>query len=141
MDDDPVFPGRRYLSPDYPSSMTVGDVNGDGHIDVLTANDWGPQFSTMLGAGDGTLGAPLSIGDTFTFPADIELLDWNADGELDAAVLNYGADAVDVYLGAGDGSFVVGPSIATGSAPEDAAVVGDPRRQRLRRPRRGELTR
>ena len=75
-----------------PTSLAVGDVNGDGRPD-LVINSFGDndssvsQLGVLLGNGDGTFQAPIlntprrDLGD-----GDVVLGDFNGDGLLDAAV-------------------------------------------------------
>src|SRR5437868_6174141 len=60
-----------------------GDVNGDGRIDVVTAND-PDQISVVLNVGNGKFATPM----TFTAGSDVRgmvLRDFNGDGVLDLA--------------------------------------------------------
>ena len=40
-----------------PSSVTLGDVNGDGNLDIINANMGSDNASVLLGNGNGTFGA------------------------------------------------------------------------------------
>jgi hypothetical protein len=84
-------------------SIALGDVNGDGVLDVLTANLWGNNMSVLLGNGDGSFQAQrrFSTGD---HPRSITLRDVNSDGALDA-VMAVEYEMISVLLGNGDGSF------------------------------------
>lgn len=71
-----------------PASVIAYDFNGDGQLDLATANESG-TVSIMLGNGDGTFGAPHN------FPAgsdcaDLAAGDFNKDGKLDLALDSQG---------------------------------------------------
>jgi FG-GAP-like repeat/Abnormal spindle-like microcephaly-assoc'd, ASPM-SPD-2-Hydin len=82
----------------YPSTGTgtpqVGDINGDGILDLVLANSSGPIV--LLGKGDGT----FQTGTLFsTLSANSETLaDFNGDGRLDLAVGGYGSGQVPILL-------------------------------------------
>src|SRR5437870_1518415 len=70
-----------------PSSVAVGDFNGDGKLDLAVANNGSANVSILGGNGDGTFGAamdfPVGVG-----PASVAVADFNGDGKLDLAVAN-----------------------------------------------------
>lgn len=89
-----------------PQSMTAGDFNGDGKLDLATANtgfNSGNTVSILLGNGDGTFQSHI---DTITgnVPLSVASSDFNRDGKLDLAVANQGG-TVSIFLGKGDGTF------------------------------------
>jgi hypothetical protein len=100
----------------YPRSLAVGDLNGDGKVDVATANS--SSVSALMGDGAGGFGTAQTtyLG---TSPLSVAMGDLNADGTLDLAVTSnvfvidscpyycYGhyEGRVDVLLGYGDGTF------------------------------------
>jgi hypothetical protein len=104
----------------YAGSLTVGDVNADGNLDLASADytfGGGDQgISTRLGNGDGTF-APAILQSTPFSPwnanYDITFADLNADRKLDAVVMLYLEDGVSavayaqigVLIGHGDGTF------------------------------------
>jgi hypothetical protein len=82
-------------------SMYVGDVNGDGHPDVLfSVSD--TNLYLALGNGDGTLNAPTaqlsSLRASLTGFADLD-----GDGNID--VISYGDGSISVNMGTGQGTF------------------------------------
>jgi Bacterial Ig-like domain (group 3)/FG-GAP-like repeat len=96
--------------------VAVGDFNGDGIPDLVTANLEGNNVSVLLGRGDGSFGAQVQ------FPAGVDPIyvtvgDFNGDGVLDLAVANNGDNTVSVLLGNGDGTFQAQVHYAVGSAP------------------------
>ncbi len=44
-----------------PSSVVTGDFNGDGRLDIATADQADNTVSVLLGNGDGTFQAPVSF--------------------------------------------------------------------------------
>ena len=66
----------------YPWVMAVADVNGDGRLDVVTANRDSVDVSVLVGKGDGTFQTArhFGVGD---FPGDLAVADVNENGRLD----------------------------------------------------------
>jgi hypothetical protein len=103
---------------DYPTSssaeaVALGDLNGDGKLDVVAASHGGasvtPSVSVLLGRGDGTFSAKVDYPSQYLPISEYQLIslalgDLNGDGRLD---IIWGPDAnhVGVLLGKGDGTF------------------------------------
>ena len=109
-----------------PYGLAVADVNGDGKLDVLTANYNSSTASVLLGTGTGTFGAAAtySTGPNST-PAGIAVADVNGDGKPDLLTANQGSSTVGVLLGTGTGTFGAAAtySMGTGSQPISLAVA------------------
>ena len=97
-----------------PSSMAVGDVNGDGRADLVINSIGGEdspvsQLGVLLGNGNGTFRAPILQSPDTGGDGDVALGDFNHDGRLDAAVGGEAAlpDGLSVFNGNGDGTFGV----------------------------------
>ncbi|HZR27543.1 MAG TPA: FG-GAP-like repeat-containing protein, partial [Terriglobales bacterium] len=109
-----------------PSSVAVGDFNGDGKPDVAVANfgsniSFGDGVSVFLGNADGTFQAAVDYG-SGTGPMAITAHDFNGDGKLDLAIANYSDNTVSVLLGKGDGTFQTAINYNVGLHPSSVAV-------------------
>jgi hypothetical protein len=100
-------------------SPRVGEVNGDGNVDLLYM--YGDQIVVRLGGGDGTFGPELP--DETLFCDQMELADVNGDDVLDhVCTVNY-EDILSVSLGNGSGSFSLQtPHPVVGASPVNIAV-------------------
>ena len=90
----------------YPLSVAAGDVNGDSHIDLVTANFSDNNVSVLLGDGAGGFGAAQNYA-VGSLPISVVLADFNHDTHLDIVTANsdYYNTGVSVLLGTGDGTF------------------------------------
>jgi hypothetical protein len=107
-------PENRFnLGPVRPNAVIARDLNADGNIDLVTADDASidtlndASLSVLLGNGKGTFGAPtrFAILPGFSLPAlgSVTAADFNGDGKLDLAAGMSGG--VGVLLGNGNGTF------------------------------------
>ena len=106
-----------------PVSVTLGDVNGDGKLDIITANFVSSKASVLLGMGNGTFG-PQETFATGTDPKSVTLGDVKADGKLDIVTVNYNSNNASVLLGTGNGTFGTKTDFATGTNP-NSVTLGD----------------
>ena len=96
-----------------PQSMALGDVNGDGKLDLVIKSVYfldsdAFQVGVLLGRGDGTFQAPLLSAAQPDGSGDLALGDFNNDGRLDVAVadqLGASTGNLSVFAGNGDGTF------------------------------------
>ena len=70
-----------------PSSLALGDLSGDGKVDLAVTSYGAGTVSILTNNGAGVLGAPVnySAGNS---PASVALGDLNGDGKLDIAIAN-----------------------------------------------------
>lgn len=83
-------------------SLALGDFDGDGKLDAVTANRDSATLTLLYGKGDGTFENPGNVmGNELNRPGGVAVLDANGDQKLDLAVASEGASAVLLYLGSG----------------------------------------
>jgi hypothetical protein len=115
--------------------VAVSDVNGDGNLDLVVANDpCGDYYKcstqgsvgVLLGKGDGTFQAAVTYGSGANRARSVAVADVNGDGKPDLMVANHGEDngygAVGVLLGKGDGTFQAAVAYDSGGV---AFIYGD----------------
>jgi len=125
-------PGLSFVSLSSPAPMenpqtrsAIGDFNGDGILDVATANSapdsnqtiYANTITISLGNGDGTFKTLPTHPATGTRPQSIVAGDFNGDGKLDLATTNYTDGTVTILLGNGDGTFTAAATPMTGPGP------------------------
>ncbi len=110
-----------------PYALALGDANGDGHLDIVTANTNISNESISFFAGDGAGGfapavvLPLGASGTLRDPHGIALADINGDGNADIVTANTVSGDLSILLGDGAGGFAAATHLVTGMGP---VVVG-----------------
>jgi hypothetical protein len=85
--------------------LAVGDFNGDGHLDLVVANNQSDGFAILLGKGDGTFQPPVTHTTPGYYDIAVVAADFNGDGKLDLAISDERTSNILVLLGEGDGTF------------------------------------
>src|SRR5262249_20271776 len=109
-----------YDVPDGPRGLAVGDLRGNGRLDIVT------NVSVQLGNGDGTFQPAVNLATGGSF---VTLGRLRPGGPLDVVATNPnpgGSGTVSVLLGNGDGTFrpAVRYGVGEGESPV-AVAVGD----------------
>ena len=105
-----------------PTAIAATDVDNDGFIDILVADDTNDNVVVLLatGAGDYLTPTLVQVGDS---PRDLVIADVNKDGNDDFLTVNKDTNDLSLALGLGDGTFTIQPCIPVGTNPKMIAVV------------------
>jgi hypothetical protein len=113
-----------------PSSVAVGDYNGDEIPDVAVTNtdetccpNPASSVSVLLGNGDGMLRSPPTFA-AGRGSASVAVADLDGDALPDLAVTNGQSNDVSILLGQGDGAFGPARHFPVGGSP-GSVTVGD----------------
>ncbi|MFB2120910.1 FG-GAP-like repeat-containing protein [Parapedobacter sp. 2B3] len=108
-------------------SVSVGDLDGDGKLDLVTANLLDQQASVLRNTS--TVGnfsfdpiVTLATGDR---PYSVAIGDLNGDGKPDVAIPNYNSNTISVFSNTGSAGTIgfAGPiALTTGVGPAYAAI-------------------
>jgi len=90
-----------------PNAVVLEDFNGDGNLDLLTADGFasGNRIELQLGNGDGTFGAATLLDIVGAGVVSLEAGDVDGDGNLDFVATSPIGDSVELFYGNGDGTF------------------------------------
>ena len=147
--DTPLFlPAVAYDSGGFDAaSVAVADVNGDGKLDIIVANQCGNSsncfyylfgfdgtVAVLLGNGDGTFQPPLAYASGGETPVSVAVADVNGDGKPDIIVANKcasgtncnsGTGSVGILLGNGDGTFQAAATYNSGGVFAVSLALAD----------------
>ena len=123
-----------------PVAIIAADLNGDGKLDLVTANNCGyscnsgpgDALSVLLGNGDGTFQPSVEYQLTdLNNAVGVAAGDVNGDGKLDLVAVDYCASRtcngdgslLSILVGNGDGTFQAPTNVPTGNYPSAVALA------------------
>lgn len=107
---------------EYPRDLKLIDINGDGHLDIVTANGDSSSLSVLLGDGAGGFATARNF-PTGAFPTSLALADVDGDGHLDAVTANTDTHDLSLLLGDGKGGFSAPVTLPLGPDAEPFGVA------------------
>jgi hypothetical protein len=108
------------------ANVSLGDVNADGHLDVLLVKGrhWPLDDLVLVGDGTGRFQPPRPLATPDRSYSGV-LVDLDGDGDLDVVVSNDLPDVKRVYLNDGRGSFTAGSEFGKPEWPTRHVRVAD----------------
>jgi reactive intermediate/imine deaminase len=109
------------------ANASFGDLDGDGHLDIVLAKGrhWPLRSRVLLGDGRGGVRATYDLGPSAAKTYSARLVDLDADGDLDVVTSNDAPSPKLVYLNDGNGKFSVGSEYGRPDWPMRNATIAD----------------
>ena len=105
-----------------PLPLTLGDLTGDGVMDLVAAFRADNKIGVLQGNADGTFKHQI-IYQVGTAPSAVVVADFNGDGKRDVAVANFKDSRVSVLFGNGDGTLQTAVHYPVGVGPESLVTI------------------
>jgi len=114
-------------TPDTTANVSAGDLDGDGHLDILLVKGrhWPIVDRVLLGDGSGGIKKAYNLGKIADRSYTGALADFNGDGFLDIAVSNDAPDRKRIYFNDGKGNFTIGPEFGLPEWPTRNLSIAD----------------
>lgn len=119
---EPAHAGLLFGAPTYwpagpgPRAVAIADLDGNGTLDVVTANDSTSVVTVLTGDGGGQFSAPATF-PTGTHPVAMAVVDFDADNDLDVVTADSVSNTASVLFGAAGVGFEAPVSYPTSAGP------------------------
>jgi hypothetical protein len=105
-----------------PSAIAIGDLDGDGRLDLATSNATSRDVTILLKDASGGTYTVSVAGTTGISPLSVAIGDLDADGRLDLVAANAQSNSLTLLLKDVSGSGYTASSVATGTGPQSVAI-------------------
>ncbi len=126
LDHSPLFPSRNFATGRaLATDLDVGDLNGDGFLDVVATNDSEDSISILIGNGTGNFTSRTDLALGIDYPNSLTLADFNGDSILDVAAIGANSRVVRLLFGDGEGGFPEMRGLSIGTFRPESVIHGD----------------
>jgi hypothetical protein len=112
---------QRFSVGTHPRVVQLADLDGDGVIDIVSADDEAHGLSVLLGQGEGRFAAATTV-DPDGDPLAVTIADLDGDDVPDLVTANLEPSAIALLRGRGDGTFFPAQLLSSGDSPIRVAV-------------------
>ncbi len=107
-----------------PAFVKLGNLNGDGNLDLVVANFGSNSISTFFGSGTGTFTISQNL-NAGSGPVSVDIGNFDSNSFTDLVVADYNGDDVRIFFGTGGGLFDLGFSSGSVGANPISVVAAD----------------
>ncbi|MBO9662078.1 VCBS repeat-containing protein [Dokdonella sp.] len=106
----------------WPTALALADIDGDGRLDIVTANGESATVAVLVGDGAGGFAAAVNS-PSGAWATGIAIADFDGDGHLDVATANAGTRDASILFGDGSGQFATPQAVSIGPESEPNAIT------------------